>query len=372
MESDTSESESDVEDEVDENADDFHSEGGESLDWDDIGSGSESSQGGENDQEMRMQMANPMEMLHEHFDDDYPLHQSDEDDSEQVSEMFNGMMNAFEAAAQQAPPMDETNLSPDVMRNFRNALNATGRRMDYEVVELDEFPMGLGNMMPRNSAPDDFLHPLLRERQSGQQQTTPQRNAFSIAIPDGVAPPSLFDRVFSRTMNMARTPINPATAFNPADFPELQQRSVRDFPPNLALGTTSSVPVEKTPVEPGLAKQIENLHLYRLGYTDERWKQESRIFYGSATIEKALKHSNEIVNDLIPSAMQSFEKHIAEAKAQEELDKLNADNKEPEPVLAEESNDGAFGEPSDENVNEPRQVITIDGNEIDITGTSIN
>ena len=349
VEMDSGSSESENQSSEEEIVDDYGADGAGSLDWEDMDSEYDSSDHNVDplmmDQQLNMENA---------YHDDYPEHETDEEESEDASEMFNGMIDVFET---QAPAtMDETDLSSEVMRNFRNALNSTGRRMDYEIVDLDEFPM-MGSLLPRNSTSDDFIHPLLRERQSGNQNNSSSlRNPFSITVADNIDPGSLFERVFNRST--IRSGFNGIPDFN---------RTIT-IQPNVSPTNTASV-VEIAPNPANFNAQIENLHLYRLGYTDERWKQECRLFFGSATVEIAMKHSNEIVNALLPKAFRDYENSLRE-QPMEETKIQNPVSPLDDQLNSETQLHSATAPSTDNQEIAERQIITVDGSEVDITGNN--
>jgi E3 ubiquitin-protein ligase HUWE1 len=144
---------------------------------------------------------------------------------------------------------------------------------------------------------------------------------------------------------------------------------------------TPVVEMDQTPEQ----KQVKNLHQVNLQFTDERWKQEARVLYGSSYNDVAKKLQNDILNQLIPSGMaeneeraekakkeqEDAEKRLKEAKEQLEesrkmLDDQMARNEENESEMAvDETNvvESTPEEPAPE-----RQIVMVSGNPVDITG----
>ncbi|KAJ3361762.1 hypothetical protein HDU91_003754, partial [Kappamyces sp. JEL0680] len=139
-----------------------------------------------------------------------------------------------------------------------------------------------------------------------------------------------------------------------------------------------------------LDRNILQLHGYVLSFTEERWKQEARVLYGSLVVEKSQLVLNAIVNALLPSAYEAkkleeeearvaAEKARLEAAAEEEKNRqakednlLEADAEIPkeqqEGRLEDQENADSLASPAAEE----RVVVMIDGNPVDITGSGID
>ena len=314
-----------------------------SFDWENV-----ESDNSQIENERGLEGIDEFQNLHGDFEGDQSIHSEDEES--EASAMFNTILAPHSFETQQ---IDESNLSPEVMRNFRNALSASGRRLDYDIVDLEEFPM-LGTILPRNSTANDFMHPLLREQvvsNNSSSNSSAPRHPFTLNLSDNLEPlsrttgNSIFERVFGR--------VQARSDFQVTSFPDLRTTVI------IQPATSTAEMMEQESIPEQNAEQIKNLHLYRLGYSDERWKQESRMFYGSSTVDIATKHLNSLLNALLPDARTRYEEKTKKEleKESEEAEKCRESNT---PVDAVAS--FAPSVPTD------RQVITVDGNEVDITG----
>jgi E3 ubiquitin-protein ligase HUWE1 len=128
-------------------------------------------------------------------------------------------------------------------------------------------------------------------------------------------------------------------------------------------------------------RQLSTLHGYMLCNTEERWKQESRVLYGSNYVDVAKVCRYQMLNELIPDALLENRRKSEELKAQQEETERKlkeAADATLETGNGEVSNQGsmsvdeiASNHPSQESGNgsEERQIVMVDGNPVDITGT---
>ncbi|KAJ3048819.1 hypothetical protein HK097_010180, partial [Rhizophlyctis rosea] len=173
----------------------------------------------------------------------------------------------------------------------------------------------------------------------------------------------------------------------------------------------------------GTEDQLSILHSFTPLSTADRWVQEARLMYGSTVNEKALRVENALLNVLVPVAMEEEKKRKAkedeERKVREEEEKKKAEEEERKRKEEEETKrvegeekkkkeeeeaaakaavqaadtdvameDASASQPAPMETDEPavsapvapaepapepeRQVILINGVEVDITGTGID
>lgn len=389
-ENEESQSESSEQDEEIEEVEEGDMEG---IEWEEI-SESDENEGEDEDepQEFTVNLgagdsANPF--VEESDDEDGTSDDSAEDDQARVEEVFGGEMG------------DDDQIIMTNGRNHRrmqDILNIginNGMEMqwsndfdnDAQVLDPNEFPVRGAAF--RNQA-DQIPHPLLMQANSQSAGITMapllSPDDLNDQMPGGLTPLAVFERIFSRTAGTRRDLLSGRDGiFGVA-------RSGRPIPVSTANKD------EVVPAKP-YAKQIENLHSYKLALTDERWQQESKVVYGQAVSQMASRASNLILNALIPAAIEE-NKAAAEAAEKARLDaeaKVAEEKRIKEEKIAEEekvAKESAETVPSDvemtgnssaevtpstdqqpaEGASRPvepeRQIVMVDGNEVDITGIS--
>ncbi|KAJ3313756.1 hypothetical protein HDV04_001560 [Boothiomyces sp. JEL0838] len=136
-----------------------------------------------------------------------------------------------------------------------------------------------------------------------------------------------------------------------------------------------------------LKEQVQHIHSFLLLFTDERWKQEAKVLYGTLANSKATRISTALLERLIPPAMEKIrileeeKKRIElENKKKEEEEKAQKEKElreqqiesEGEHSQAENNEDVEMESTASAPPTEERVFVTIDGNDIDITGTGID
>jgi E3 ubiquitin-protein ligase HUWE1 len=246
-----------------------------------------------------------------------------------------------------------------VNNSHANSALRAGNNLGDGRTDHDELPWTRGPLS-RSATPHDYLHPLLRDRNTQEGPEIARLAAGYSNSYDEDTPINYFQRIFSRQGFISNRII--ARPLRRPGFPE---------------------PRKNVPwISESLNVQINNLHLFVLLLTDERWKQESKTIYGNLAVGESLKYLNEVLNSLIPREMEKYEKRIelekqekireeTEAKMrQEEEAKRKAIDSEnlAEPRIGDSENvPSASDIPSDPE----RQIIMVGGSAVDITGSSI-
>ena len=158
----------------------------------------------------------------------------------------------------------------------------------------------------------------------------------------------------------------------------------------------SQLPSSQSPLSDEEQQKL-NLQGYALSFTEDRWKQDSKLQYGNYLIDKALRTGNAILNQLLPAAYQvkvkedkerEEKKRIEEETKKEEEEKKRVEDGERAKAEAEKIQPATAPEQDVEMAPasssgelapsapvaapapevEERIIVMIDGNPVDITG----
>ena len=303
--------------------------------------------------------------------------------------------------------------APSHRRAFQQNVVAVGSNG----IELQWIPSGgpLGDLLGGNARPNvltggvnqDMTHPLLVNQEINAIGINPSmaRNNSNIsrALFNDVEDLSqmqmeLLDRLFStsRPMTVSR-----------GDFSgSIFSTTLPVAAASRLLGTNASSNTSLAP-QPEQDQQKLHIHAYILSFTDDRWKQEAQIQFGSHVIESALKNGNMFLNTLLPAAYefklqedeklrikeekeeeekkrleeerlkQVAEEEAAKKKAEEEAAAIASDHHiDDEEMAVDQSNESANPSASEDvppaPVIEERVIVVVDGNPIDITGNHLH
>ncbi|KAJ2995906.1 hypothetical protein HDV02_000306 [Globomyces sp. JEL0801] len=262
---------------------------------------------------------------------------------------------------------------------------------------------------------EDMSHPLLVSQTDNAQA----RNRSTMEISDlvdeyaGNFTHELYEQMFSR----GRAAPGNAGFTAPGAASAHRGTAATNSRNNISATNAVTQPDERNETD----KRLAVVHGYTLSFTEDRWKQEVRLMYGTAVNAKASRLINSMLNKLIPPAMKKAEEEKQKrleaekesARLQAELkaaleEKKKAEEAKAEEAKLQESEDGgkdmvvdepAEGQstaapadnvaPSTNNpapttdgvpqestepavVEEERVVVIVDGQPVDITGSGID